>query len=144
MDRYFYRGAPGGPAFVSPSTGKSLPDCNHPDSADNARLLAELHARRQDDAPDVLIVEGLMALHVPEIRQRLDLRLFVELDADERALRRLLRNLGRGTPTRPASSRTTWSAPGSATRATWSRRAVHADLMGATPTSRARRPWSPP
>ena len=94
MDRYFYRGAAGGPTFVSPSTGDVLPDCNHPDSADNERLLADLDARRRaDDAPDVLIVEGLMALCVPRIRERLDLRLFIELDADERALRRLLRNL---------------------------------------------------
>jgi uridine kinase len=97
MDRYFYRSAAGGPTFVSPSTGETQPDCNHPDSADNARLLADLEARRAaSDAPDVLIVEGLMALHVAEIRDVLDLRLFIELDADERALRRLIRNLKGG------------------------------------------------
>ena len=51
------------------------------------------------DAPDVLIVEGLMALHVEEIRQRLDMRMFIELEADMRALRRLLRDMngGRGS-----------------------------------------------
>ena len=97
LDRYFYRDAARGPAFVSPSSGKTVFDCNHPDSADNERLLADVEARRgAEDAPDVLIVEGLMALAVPRIRERLDLRLFVELDADERALRRLLRNLGGG------------------------------------------------
>jgi len=103
MDRYFYRGAPGGPRFVSPSTGQEMPDNNHPNSADNARLIADLDALcAADDAPDVLIVEGLMALHVPELRERFDLRLFVELDADERALRRLLRDMngerGSGDP----------------------------------------------
>jgi len=100
MDKYFYRNAPGGPRFVSPSTGEELPDNNHPDSADNARLAAELDTRiRGADAPDVLIVEGLMALRVPEIRERLDVRVFVELDADLRALRRLLRDMNgeRGT-----------------------------------------------
>jgi uridine kinase len=97
MDRYFYRGAENGPTFVSPSTGEVRPDNNHPDSADNARLCADLDARRSaPDAPDVLIVEGLMALHVPAVRERLDLRLFLELDADERALRRLLRDTGAG------------------------------------------------
>jgi uridine kinase len=35
-----------------------------------------------------------MVLYSPEIRTWLDLRLFVELDADTRALRRLVRNLG--------------------------------------------------
>src|ERR1051325_4666047 len=94
MDRYFYRGNAGGPTFVSPSTGETLPHNNHPDSADNARLVADLDARKvAPDAPDVIIVEGLMALHVPMICERLALRLLVELDADLRALRRLLRDM---------------------------------------------------
>lgn len=94
MDRYFYRGAPGGPHCISPSTGKEMPDNNHPDSADNARLVADLESRvAARDAPDVIIVEGLMALCVESLRTRFDLRLFIELDADERALRRLLRDM---------------------------------------------------
>lgn len=94
MDKFFYRNAPGGPRFVSPSTGEDLPDNNHPDSADNVSLVAELDTRiRGAEAPDVLIVEGLMALRIPEIRDRLDIRVFVELDADLRALRRLLRDM---------------------------------------------------
>lgn len=100
MDRYFYRDAPGGPRFVSPSTGEELPNNNHPDSADNARLVSDVAARRQaPDAPDVILIEGLMALHVEAVRSMLDLRVFVELDADVRALRRLLRDMqgGRGT-----------------------------------------------
>lgn len=100
MDRYFYRGAPGGPRFVSPSTGEDLPDNNHPNSADNARLIADIDSKVvAQDAPDVLIVEGLMTLHIPELRERLDLRLFIDLEPDLRALRRLLRDMGgeRGT-----------------------------------------------
>lgn len=99
MDRYFYRGAPGGPTFISPTTGELLPNNNHPNSADNAKLVADIHRIGfAPDAPHVILVEGLMALHVPEIRECLDLRLFVELDADLRALRRLLRDMqgGRG------------------------------------------------
>lgn len=100
LDKYFYRGAPGGPLFVSPSTGETLPDNNHPNSADNLRAVTDLDTRRfADDAPDVLLLEGLMLLHIPEIRERLDLRVFIELDADVRALRRLLRDMngGRGS-----------------------------------------------
>jgi uridine kinase len=94
MDRYFYRGAPG-PTFVSPSTGETLPNNNHPDSADNARLVVDLDARRTaSDAPDVILVEGLMALHVEAIRERLALRLYMDLEADVRALRRMLRDMG--------------------------------------------------
>ncbi len=94
-DHYFRSPAEGGPTFISPSSGEEMVDCNHPDTPDNPRLVADMDQRRAaGDAPDVLVVEGLMVLHVPAIRERLDLRLFVELDADERALRRLLRNLG--------------------------------------------------
>ena len=94
MDRYFYRGNAPGPVFVSPSTGELLPDNNHPQSADNARMVTEVDARRAaPDAPDVLILEGLMALHLEEVRSRCDIRIFVELEADVRALRRLLRDM---------------------------------------------------
>jgi uridine kinase len=93
LDRYFYRGAPG-PTFYSRTFEKEMPDNNHPDSADNARLVADLEARQAAaDAPDVILVEGLMTLHVPHIRERLDLRLFLELEADLRAIRRLLRDM---------------------------------------------------
>ena len=101
MDRYFYRGKAPGPVFVSPSTGETLPDNNHPDSADNARLTTDLDARRvAPGAPQVILLEGLMALHLAEVRDRCDLRLFIELDADIRALRRLLRDMTgvRGNP----------------------------------------------
>ena len=94
LDKYFYRGAAGGPRFVSPSSGEEMPDNNHPDSADNRRLVQDLdEVTSALDAPDVVLLEGLMVLHVDAIRQRLDLRLFVELDADERALRRMLRDM---------------------------------------------------
>lgn len=97
LDRYFRRDDPDGPRFTRAATGETAFNANHPDSADNAQLVADLDARKEaDDAPDVMIVEGLMTLHVAEIRQRLDLKIFVELDADERALRRLLRDMNGG------------------------------------------------
>ena len=100
MDKYFYRGQNGGPSFTSPSTGETLPDNNVPGSADNARLVADLDLKSTaEDSPDILIVEGLMTLHIEDIRQRCDLRIFIDLDADLRALRRMLRDIkgGRGS-----------------------------------------------
>ena len=97
MDKYFYRGLNGGPSFTSPSTGETLPDNNDPGSADNARLVADLDLKSTaEEAPDVIIVEGLMTLHIDEIRKRCDLRIFIELDADLRALRRMLRDMNGG------------------------------------------------
>ncbi len=97
MDRYFYRGAPGGPIFVSPSSGESLANNNHPNSADNSRLIADLNTMRSTpDAPHLIIVEGLMTLHVEALRDILDIKLFIDLEADIRALRRLLRDMNGG------------------------------------------------
>ena len=101
LDRYVREDRDAGPHFVSPSTGERLFDWNHPDACDLARLLADLDRRASaPDAPDVLLVEGLMALHFPEIGCRLALRLFVDLDADVRALRRLLRDMSGGRASR--------------------------------------------
>jgi uridine kinase len=94
-DTHFYHDKLRGPRFWSASAGEE--QCNHPESADNARLLADVQARAAaTDAPQVILIEGLMVLHEPTIREWLDLRLFIELDADERALRRLLRNMSKG------------------------------------------------
>ena len=96
-DTYFYHDKLRGPTFWSASASEEQFDCNHPESADNARLLADVRARAAaTDAPQVILIEGLMVLHEPTIREWLDLRLFIELDADERALRRLLRNMSKG------------------------------------------------
>lgn len=42
---------------------------------------------------DIVVVEGLMILWEPEIRKRLDIKLFVDCDADVRVLRRLERDI---------------------------------------------------
>jgi uridine kinase len=93
-DRYMRRERPGAPTFLSPSTGVEMFNANHPESVDWAQLLSDLDARLAAVERDsVVLVEGLMVLHQPRMRERLGLRLFVELDADERALRRLLRDM---------------------------------------------------
>jgi uridine kinase len=97
QDTYFHHDKLRRPTFWSASTGEEQFDCNHPECADNARRLADVQARAAaSDAPRVILIEGLMVLHEPTIRERLDLRLFIGLDADERALRRLLRNMSKG------------------------------------------------
>ncbi len=83
------------PRFRSPSTGRDTPDYNRPDSIDAAQLHADIRtAAAAPQHPDILLVEGLMVLHLPDIRRLFDLRLFLELEGEKRALRRLMRNLG--------------------------------------------------
>jgi uridine kinase len=86
-----------GPSFISPSTGEEHFNYNHPDALDCQRLLDTIESHTTaPDAPDVLFVEGLMLLQNPSVREILDLRIFVELEADVRALRRLLRDMAGG------------------------------------------------
>jgi uridine kinase len=89
---HHWRDFGGPPRFTSPSSGIEQFNNNHPDALNVDSLFAALDSV---DA-DVVLLEGLMVLHLPTIRQRLDLRLFIELDADERALRRMLRDMQGG------------------------------------------------
>jgi uridine kinase len=42
---------------------------------------------------DILFVEGILVLESPELRRRMDIRLFVDVDSDERFMRRLQRDI---------------------------------------------------
>jgi uridine kinase len=100
-DRYMRRERPEAPTFFSASAGEAMFDANHPDAIVWDELIRDLGAlRQQADAPEIVIVEGHLILHEPALREQLDLRLFVELDADERALRRMLRDMQGGRANR--------------------------------------------
>lgn len=93
-DQYAVPNAPGAPTFVSPSTSETMFDWNHPETVDAARMVADVDAWTEMNAvPSVAIVEGLMVLHRVELRSLCDLKVFVELEADLRALRRMLRDM---------------------------------------------------
>ncbi len=87
-----WRDRTGPPRFVSPSSGEEMFHHNHPDALNTESLFAALDASESD----IVLLEGLMILHLPTVRERIDLRLFLELDADERALRRMIRDMQGG------------------------------------------------
>ena len=88
---------------------------DHPDALDNALLVEHLaclaggaaievpsydfvsHARRTDtcriEPSPVVIVEGILIFVDPLVRERFDLKIFVDTDADIRAFRRLHRDM---------------------------------------------------
>lgn len=93
-DGYFRNQKSSSSTYFSPTFNMELPDYNHPDALDTPHLLADLKEMTKPvEQIDVLIVEGHFVLCIPEIRDQLDLRIFIELDADTRALRRMVRNL---------------------------------------------------
>lgn len=90
---------------------------DHPSSLDNALFVEHLKALQHHRAVDcpiydfathtradrakiieprrVILVEGILILAVPEIRRLLDIRVFVDTDADIRFIRRLSRDIER-------------------------------------------------
>lgn len=88
---------------------------DHPDSLETELLIEHLKQLREGKAVEcpvydfaahnrsdstvtiqpapVIIVEGILVLSDPEIRKLLDLKIFVDADADERVLRRIRRDV---------------------------------------------------
>lgn len=94
QDRYFHE-SDHLPRHASPDGARIWPDHNQPGSFDFARLRADLQEVR-DGCADVVIVEGILVLHDPELRALMDAKLFVDADPDERIVRRVRRNVARG------------------------------------------------
>jgi uridine kinase len=57
----------------------------------------ETHKREQHAEPvgpaNIVLLEGILVLAIPELRKLMDIRLYVDCDADERLTRRLLRDI---------------------------------------------------
>jgi len=92
MDRHMRRTDELAPHFLFSFTGERTFNANDPESVDNLAVLAVVEA---SDA-QVVIVDGLMALASEEIRSRAALKVFVDLDADIRAVRRVERDIRTG------------------------------------------------
>lgn len=63
------------PTTIAPITRIEYVEHNHPTTLDLDRLYADFHRILSEnlDGVDFLIVEGLFALHLDEIREQLDL-----------------------------------------------------------------------
>lgn len=96
MDKYFKRPSP---TTIAPITRKEYVEHNHPDTLDLDTMFAdfvEIADGRSEDQVDIFLVEGLFALYLDRIRDRLDLKVFVDLKSDERLIRRVKRFMAFG------------------------------------------------
>jgi uridine kinase len=93
QDRFFKPG-PELPRYPSRSRPEPWGDHNHPDSFD---LPAMLTACESVDGADVVIFEGILVLHYPEMRELMDVKCYVTADADERIVRRTRRQMAHST-----------------------------------------------
>ena len=82
------------PKMVSPSSGKEYEDWNSPESIDSGKLIETVRqSRREENDAQVVIVEGLSVLYFPELEELMELKIFIDLDSDERMYRRIKRNM---------------------------------------------------
>lgn len=92
MDSYF-KPAEERRVAEAPITGAPYRDDNHPSSFYMEKLRDDLKKAVDSGEHQVILIEGLLTLQDAAINEMLDLRLFVECQADERIVRRLKRNM---------------------------------------------------
>lgn len=78
------------PTYYSEIHRKPSPDYNRPDSLRTEEMFTYCRAAC---GTDVVILEGILALYYPELREQMDVTCYITADADERIIRRIRRNL---------------------------------------------------
>ncbi|MCE5168227.1 AAA family ATPase [Paenibacillus profundus] len=82
------------PKMISPVSNVEYDDFNHPDALDYNKLMEYLNNLLSAEIPpEVVILEGIFTLYFEELRKMLDVKIFVDLDLDERMYRRISRNM---------------------------------------------------
>ena len=90
MDQYFRNPSP---TTIAPITRIEYVEHNHPSTLRLEDLYADLDAAIATGG--LILIEGLFALHLDEIREKLDLKVFVDMKSDERLYRRIKRWIDR-------------------------------------------------
>lgn len=94
MDSYFKKEPPN---TVAPITRKVYVEHNSPDTLELPRLYADFEqAAALGSENELVIIEGLFALYLDPIRERADLKIFVDLESDERMARRIVKHMAFG------------------------------------------------
>lgn len=90
-DNYFKSNLP---KIISPISQIEYEDFNHPESIDYNKLITDLNIiNESEDGAELIILEGIMILYFEDIRNMLELKIFIDLDSDERMYRRIKRNM---------------------------------------------------
>lgn len=94
MDSYFKKDPP---TTVAPITRKVYVEHNSPDTLELDRLYADFDAAcKEDSGYDLILLEGLFALYLDSLRERADLKVFVDLASDARLTRRIVKHMAWG------------------------------------------------
>ncbi len=105
MDKYFKKPSP---TTIAPITGIEYVEHNHPDTLDLDAMYEDFNkiaGGTSEENPDIFLIEGLFALYLDEIRNKLNLKVFVDLKSDERIVRRINRFMQFGQTMEEITSR---------------------------------------
>ena len=80
------------PQYYSHISGQYHPAYNEPDSFRHSEMFSTCRALQKAEC-DVVILEGILVLWFEHLRALMDLKLYIEADADERIIRRIRRNM---------------------------------------------------
>ena len=94
MDKYYRR-----PQIrtIAPITRVEYVEANHPDSLETDSLYKDFFEAVSNPDNDIVIIEGLFSFYLDQIREKLDLKVYVDLKSDERMYRRIRRWMERQT-----------------------------------------------
>lgn len=81
---------------IAPITRIEYPEHNHPDAVDIDKLNKEFAAAVSDGNNDIVLIEGIFSLYFDQLREKFDLKIFVDLKSDERLYRRIKRMMKDG------------------------------------------------
>lgn len=96
-DRFMNPQRPDAPKLRFSLTGEEIFNANHENTIDWPALLGSIdEITAREDAPEILLVEGHLLFVHEFVRERFDLRLFIDLEGDQRAIRRMLRDMKGG------------------------------------------------
>lgn len=92
IDQYFKKEPP---TTIAPISRKTYVEHNHPTTLELDRLERDFTTACRGDF-DFVLIEGLFALYLDFIRLQADLKVFVDLESDERLVRRIHKHMERG------------------------------------------------
>lgn len=92
MDEYFKKDPP---TTIAPISRKEYVEHNHPTTMDLDKFYEDFR-HEQSENHRLILVEGILALYLDEVREAADLKIFVDLSSDARLVRRIKNHMAWG------------------------------------------------
>ncbi len=90
MDSYFKKEPP---MVVAPISRIEYVEHNSPDTLELERMYEDFNKAVSSGEYNLVIIEGLFALYLDKIREKADLKIFVDLASDARLVRRITKHM---------------------------------------------------